>query len=215
MKGRGGVRYGGYQGWLTAAGVSKFFADRACGVTAACNMLAYLSRRPGMEGLWPHDLTANGFNAAQKELYGYLKPRPWGIFTVGKLIRGVERYARDRGVPLRAVRRGRIAMQDYIADGLSRDCPVLLLTWNTPIRELRFHWVTATRLYDGGDGVKVVTSNWAKRKEYDFRAWMEGRSLHRGAVWFEQPAAKIFSNSRFTTGENSAILRERPEKTRP
>ena len=31
----GGIYYGGYQGWLTNVGVSEFYANRSCGVTAA------------------------------------------------------------------------------------------------------------------------------------------------------------------------------------
>lgn len=38
----GGYYYGGYQGWLTEQGVSQFYANRSCGVTAAANMMYYI-----------------------------------------------------------------------------------------------------------------------------------------------------------------------------
>lgn len=186
-----GTSYGGRQSWLTGEGVSGFYADRSCGVTAACNLLCYLSRHwPGKEGLYPRrGLSQERFSRFQRELYGYLSPTPWGVPTIGKMIRGVERYARDRGVSLRAVRAGHVrdeaAALAYISAGLERDCPVLLLTWNTPVADLRFHWVTVTRLYGAGGGIRMVTSNWGERVEYDFSAWVKGPSLHRGAVWFE------------------------------
>lgn len=186
IAGADGASYGGRQSWLTGEGVSGFYADRSCGVTAACNLLCYLSRHwPGKEGLYPHrDLSRERFSRFQRELYGYLSPAPWGIPSVGAIIRGVERYAAERDAPLRAVRKGRTGMLSYISAGLERDCPVLLLTWNTPVAHLRFHWVTVTRLYDAGSGVRMVSSNWGERAEYDFSAWANGPSLHRGAVWF-------------------------------
>ena len=39
----GGYYYGGYQDWLTEQGVSQFYANRSCGVTAAANVMYYMA----------------------------------------------------------------------------------------------------------------------------------------------------------------------------
>lgn len=68
---------------------------------------------------------------------------------------------------------------------LNKECPVLLLTWNSPIADLSTHWVTVTRIYNNGSATKIVTSNWAEKQIYDFSTWVNGSSIYKGVIYFE------------------------------
>ena len=78
-----------------------------------------------------------------------------------------------------------VNVRKYIATGLNKESPVLLLIWNSPIPDLEQHWITVTRIYDAGSGTKMVTSNWAGKEIYDFPTWVNGGSLYKGVIYFE------------------------------
>ena len=187
----GGIYYGGYQGWLTNVGVSEFYANRSCGVTAASNMFCYMSSHvSGMKGLYTKSgITKSEFNAFQKDVYDTISPAVWGIPTVDSLISRAEEFASNHKVDLKATRSSsawsEVNVRKYIATGLNKESPVLLLTWNSPIPDLEQHWVTVTRIYDAGSGTKMVTSNWAGKEIYDFPTWVNGGSLYKGVIYFE------------------------------
>lgn len=176
---------------MTSEGISQFYADRSCGVTAAANMLCYMADNvSGMSDLYTQSgISKAQFNAFQRDVYDYLSPAIWGVPTLDALIDGVEDYATDQGVDLTATRSSaswtETNVRSYIAGGLNKESPVLLLTWNSPIADLSMHWVTITRIYDGGSGVKLVTSNWAEKQTYDFSTWVNGSSLYKGVIYFE------------------------------
>lgn len=186
-----GYYYGGYQGWLTDEAVSQFWADRSCGVTAASNMLQYMSDNvSGMADLYTQSgMTKANFSAFQKDVYDYLPPAIWGIPTIDTMISGVTSFATAQGVDLTETRSpstwNEANVRTYIAEGLNKESPVLLLTWNSPIPELQVHWVTVTRIYDSGAGTKMITSNWAEKKVYDFSTWVNGSSIYQGVIYFE------------------------------
>lgn len=186
----GGVYYGGYQGWLTDEGVSEFWADRACGLTAAANAMYYMSQNvSGKSNLYTKsNITQTSFSAYQKELYDYcFSPAIWGIPTWASMKSKVEEWADYRNVSLTGVEDtstwNATNVRTYIANGLNSERPVLLLTWNSPVEDLNWHWVTVTRIYLDGT-VKILTSNWAGKTEYDFTTWVNGDGLHKGVLYF-------------------------------
>lgn len=187
----GTIYYGGYQGWLTNIGVSEFYANRSCGVTAASNMFCYMSNHvAGMEGLYTKsDLSKSNFNAFQKEVYNTISPAIWGIPTLNSLISRAEEFASQHNVDLKATRSSSSwtenNVKNYIATGLNKESPVLMLTWNSPIPDLKEHWVTITRIYNAGSGTKIVTSNWGGKEIYDFSTWVNGSSVYKGIIYFE------------------------------
>ena len=105
------------------------------------------------------------------------------------MIDRVESFASAQGVNLSATRNSgtwnETNVRNYIAGGLNKESPVLLLTWNSPIADLVAHWVTVTRIYDAGMGTKIVTSNWAEKETYDFSTWVNGSSTYKGVIYFE------------------------------
>lgn len=183
--------YGGYQGWLVDEGISEFWANRSCGVTAAANMMQYMSTHVSdKSSLYrTRGLMKNQFSSYQSVVYRYLSPAIWGIPTIDVMIDGVKEFALDQNVSLNPVLCSdswtETNVRDYIAEGLNQESPVLLLTWNSPIPDLNAHWVTVTRIYRDNSGTKIVTSNWAGKQTYDFSTWVNGSSIYKGVIYFE------------------------------
>jgi hypothetical protein len=189
----GRTYYGGHQRWLLDEGVSKFYSDRSCGVTAITNMLIYLAQnRPEkvrLTDINTQHIKKSDYSALQKSVYNRILPAIWGVPTVTTIATRVQKFALDRGVPLKVVKYSKgwseANVKAFIASGLNKNCPVLLLTWNSVIPDLKLHWVTVTHLYETETGTKMVTSNWGNMQTYDFTAWVNGSSFYRGVVYFE------------------------------
>jgi len=197
----GRAYYGGHQRWLLDEGVTKFYSDRSCGVTAITNMLIYLAQnKPEKVRLISsnldfvtnknvHPIKKSDYSALQKSVYNRILPAIWGIPTVNTISSRVQKFALKRGVTFKVVKYSKdwseANVKAFIASGLNKNCPVLLLTWNSVIPDLKLHWVTVTRLYETETGTKMVTSNWGNMQTYDFNAWVNGSSFYRGVVYFE------------------------------
>lgn len=197
----GRTYYGGHQRWLLDEGVSKFYSDRSCGVTAITNMLVYLAQnRPEKVRLFGknHNIETDAnaqrikksdYSALQKSVYNRILPAIWGVPTVTTITFRVQKFALERGVTLKVFKYSKVWTEEnvkaFIASGLNKNCPVLLLTWNSVIPDLKLHWITVTRLYETETGTKMVTSNWGNMQTYDFNTWVNGSSLYRGVVYFE------------------------------
>ena len=187
----GGIYYGGYQGWLTDENISKFWADRSCGLTAAANMFYYMAKNvSGKSALYTKtDITKASFSAFQKELYDHsLSPAVYGIPGSSTMKRKVEKWASSRNVPLTAHPfKGAWSVtnvRNHIIAGLNAERPVLLQTWNSTIPNLSWHWVTVTRIYrDGTD--KILTSNWGGKEVYDFETWCKGPGIYKSVLYFD------------------------------
>lgn len=191
-RGNGEYYYGGYQDWLTDEGITQFYADRSCGVTAASNMMYYLATHvPGKAALYNQtgSLTKAKFNAFQRSVFNYLNPSIIGVPTLNSLINGVEEYAESRNVSLSPVRSSAswslVTIRDYISAGLNSECPVLVLNWYSAIPDLNLHWVTVTSLYGDNITIYMVTSNWGEREVYDFPTWVNSGGINQGLIYFE------------------------------
>lgn len=186
-----GKWYGGRQAWLTEhMGIQKRMADRSCALAALGNVCLYLSRtREEYQALFPYPATEKGFAMVMRDIYGFLKPTVTGVFTLGMMQRQFEKYARSCGVSLRENNAQwkwtPPNVFEYIKSGLLYGSPVLMLTWNTSIRDLRNHWVVVTGLrLDGEQRPIILTSNWGYKKEYDLEEWVRRISLYRGLFYF-------------------------------
>lgn len=189
-KENGGYYYGGYQAWLTDEGVSKFFADRSCGVTAAANMMYYMATHdPGKAALYTQNgLTKSKFSSFQRTLYNYLTPSLAGIPTATNMISGIRDYARSRGVTLTLMTSPtnwtHSTVLNYMKTGLNVNSPVLMLNWNSPIPDLVAHWVTVTRIYGDNVSMYMVASTWGEQVTYDFNTWVNGSSVYKSVFYF-------------------------------
>ena len=123
--------YGGDQDWLTNAGVSQFYADRSCGVTAAANALCYIAKSNSTKSkLYNKSSTSYvNFRTHMKEVYDYLTLAVWGIPTINIMKTRVESFAQSRGVSLKGVLSSSIwtitNVASYIKTGLNANSPVL------------------------------------------------------------------------------------------
>ena len=187
----GGYYYGGYQGWLTEQGVSQFYANRSCGVTAAANVMYYMATHvSGKSALYNQtgSLTKAKFNTFQKSVYNYLNPSIIGVPTLNAMINGVVDYAESRNVTLTPITSPaswtHSNVRNYMSAGLNAESPVLVLNWNSPIADLDWHWVTVTKLYGDNVSMYMVTSNWGERETYDFNTWVDGSSVYKGTIYF-------------------------------
>ena len=187
----GGYYYGGYQDWLTEQGVSQFYANRSCGVTAAANVMYYMATHiSGKSALYNQtgSLTKAKFNAFQRSVYDYLNPSIIGVPTLNSMINGVVDYAASRGVTLTPITSPaswtHSNVLNYMRTGLNAESPVLVLNWNSPIADLDWHWVTVTKIYGDNVSMYMVTSNWGERETYDFNTWVNGSSVYKGTIYF-------------------------------
>lgn len=181
--------YGGQQGWLKSLKVkNQFWTGRSCGVTAAANLVMYLARSDdNMKALY-NGTTKEDFVNLMKELYPFLKPRVYGIPTLTKMKRGVQRYAYSKGVRLRCGMESWIwdvdEGSDFISRMLQQNRPVLLLTWNSSNRDFRNHWITVTGMLESSEGFDLISSNWGRRRVYSYEGWIKDKALLRGAISF-------------------------------
>lgn len=184
--------YGGNQEWLNSHNfTTKFWADRACGVVAAANILAYKADNLNIYSLYPYKTRCKeDFTKHINDVYMFINPALYGVPTVGNMTKGFLRFGEARGVKFEPVYfKDKWTLENianYIKAGLRENNPIMLLTWNTQIKELRNHWVTITRFYRTRDGMSyILTSNWGRMKTYSLDKWFYKYSLYKGVIYFK------------------------------
>lgn len=183
--------YGAKQQWLADYGyMSQGLADRACGVSAAANALHYLSEnKTGKSNLYDYPSTQRSlFTAFMNDVSLYVTPTLIGIPTASIVADGVENFASSQHVSLTSTQINLSSFSNAtngVRNALDDDCPVLLLSWDSPIPDLPFHWVTITRLYTNNNGrFMITTSNWGNMESYDFQLWYETTFLNKSLIYF-------------------------------
>lgn len=230
------IFYGGDQAWF-ADTVGQY---GGCGTVAAADITAYLAfHHPELETLYwkKRELSRQEFLHHMEALYRYVRPwkvpfvskmrpprryvdragREWcfgwtfGVWPMGRLVRGVERFAGARGVYLK----GRVTrsfrsldrLTGFLAESLERDCPVAMLIGRKPRyggelvtrpdgscwrqRSFGLHWVVVTELEKRGDRIMVRVSTWGGWAWLDLEAWQRCGGLTTGLVtfWWGEAAA--------------------------
>lgn len=185
------IHYGGYQAWLSSEGfVSKFWSDRSCGVIAACNTLFYMARNnPHNKNSNPSIITKENFLDMALYLYNFIKPQIYGIPTVCLMIKGLKKYANSMNfdiTPFLLVNpTSKSGTVEYIKHGLKRNFPIMMVTWNTKVKNLAYHWVTITGYYCTKSGEHyIITSNWGKEEVFSLDQWFDNKSLYKGLMYF-------------------------------
>lgn len=219
ITGEGCVWYGGDQAWFGFT-VGKY---GGCGTVAAANITAYLAcAHEQFAALYaPENLEKDGYCTHMNTLYEWV--RPWklpfvdrncpawrgfgwtlGVWPMARLMRGVERYARTRGVRIRgrkiSSRRSMGELTEFIRESLRRDCPVAMLIGRKPRYEreqvtrpdgvcwlqthFSMHWIAVTELTETGKRVKVKVTTWGGSAWLDLNLWHEAGSLMAGLVSF-------------------------------
>lgn len=211
ITGENGCHCGGNQAWFEWKGQesrSHVARQGACGTVALANIAAYLAGKdPAYKGLYPYpDYSKASFLAHMEDLYGYVAPYhigrfPLGVWPIGRLAAGMERFARDRGVTLHAARRdwffSRRNVLRYVTEGLESDCPVAMLVGTHRLRQVEvaypgrgsckedigLHWVTVTGLETDGETVRFEVSTWGGRAVLNLDEYMKEK-VYAGKMYF-------------------------------
>lgn len=184
--------YGGNQAWLYTKKLRrKFWADRSCGVVALANSLIHMSTyKKEFKGIYNYkNLSKDNFIRFTNELYKHTKPAIYGVHTLNKLNRGLQSFARQKASNINFKKMSRPKEMDntikFIKSGLKNNSPVLMLTWNTKIKNLKYHWVTITGYYKTLDGKDfIISSNWGKMQTFSLDDWIKYRSCYKGLIYF-------------------------------
>lgn len=213
------VFYGGDQAWFGST-IGQY---GGCGTVAAADITAYLALRHSvLRKLYNQKSMDQGcFLNHMNTMYHWVKPwkiplvnensPPWrsfgwtfGVWPMGKLLRGVERYASARGVRITgrkiSSRRPKEELVAFIRESMGRDCPVAMLIGRKPRYErevvtrpdggcwvqthFSMHWVVVAALAETGEMTKVKVATWGGTVWLDLDEWHEAGSLMAGLVSF-------------------------------
>lgn len=176
-----GFTYGADQIWYR----SLLQRKAGCGPTCASHIIWYLSSAmPHCAGLTKREgSTKSGFLALMEDMWKYVTPGFRGVNKTSMLMKGVERYASERGFSLRcealeipqnkAQRPNIDEFMSFIEQAIAADSPVAFLNLhNGGVAGLdTWHWVTLIGLdrerrtalmYDQGLRVEIDIDQWLR-----------------------------------------------------
>lgn len=201
VRGKNGLYYGGYQNALGELGVSKFYRDRSCVVTAFTNAYLYMYHPD-------EKFTLEEYNNYHYDFYKKIRPHINGVPTAEALNRRVNRIRRDRDLNLYAY-----IMQEYIIrrhsteekiafinEGLKKNCPVIFINWMSKnVKVLAHHGVTITECNDMGDYHELVISSWGRVYKVNFEIFDRQLKSYSGLIYFERNDYEIYQSWSFCT----------------
>lgn len=183
----GSKYYGGHQEWLKYEGLSKFFRDRACVVTAFTNVFFYLFRKG------PVDF--DDYNKVQFEFYKRLRPKANGVPTAKALLRRIDiiNHVLNLNLSYKMIE-GRLTkrlsideMIDFIGEGLSKDSPVIFINWlSKDIDVMSHHGLCITEMNEKNGKHELVVSSWARRHKFYLEDFYKQRRTYTGLIFFEK-----------------------------
>ncbi len=183
-----GLYYGGFQNSLKELGVSKFYRDRSCVVTAFTNAYLYMYY-PGRE------FSLEEYNNYQFEFFRRIRPHINGVPTAKALNNRVKRIKRAHGLDIE----GHLISENYfrkipthekiafINKGLSHNCPVIFINWMSgSVSVMKHHGVTITECNDMGDYHELVISSWGRVYKINFEEFDRQVRSYTGLIYFER-----------------------------
>lgn len=177
--------YGGHQEWLKHEGLSKFFRDRACVVTAFTNTFFYLFRKG------PVDF--DYYNKVQYEFYKRLRPKVNGVPTAKSLLKRIYiiNHALDLNLSYRLLEGNMIKkislgqMISFINDGLAHDSPVILINWlSKDIDVMSHHGLCITEMNEKAGKHQIVVSSWGRRHSFYLEDFYNQQRTYTGMIYF-------------------------------
>lgn len=177
--------YGGHQEWLKHEGLSKFFRDRACVVTAFTNTFFYLFRKG------PVDF--DYYNKVQYEFYKRLRPKANGVPTAKSLLKRIDiiNHALDLNLSYRLLEGNMIKkisfgqMISFINDGLALDTPVILINWlSKDIDVMSHHGLCITEMNEKAGKHQIVVSSWGRRHSFYLEDFYNQQRTYTGMIYF-------------------------------
>ena len=182
------IYYGGYQNDLKEVGVSKFYRDRACVVTAFTNTYLYLFR--GEE-----KFNLDQFNYYQYRFFKILKPKIYGIPTARVLDFKLNKIRSSYHLKLKShiledfpLKRKTIdEIANFISKAISKDLPLIFFNWTSRSIELmKHHGVTITEIEKYNDDYKITISSWGKMYKISLKKFLMQKRTYTGLIYFEK-----------------------------
>ncbi|MDU5504143.1 MAG: hypothetical protein E6073_03210 [Anaerococcus vaginalis] len=182
------IYYGGYQNDLKEVGVSKFYRDRACVVTAFTNTYLYLFR--GEE-----KFNLDQFNYYQYWFFKILKPKIYGIPTARVLDFKLNKIRSSYHLKLKShiledfpLKRKTIdEIANFISKAISKDLPLIFFNWTSRSIELmKHHGVTITEIEKYNDDYKITISSWGKMYKISLKKFLMQKRTYTGLIYFEK-----------------------------
>ena len=185
---------GADQEWYADEGQRK----AGCGPTTASHLVSYLAdTRPGWGDLYPsHSRRKRDFLALMNEMWEHVTPGRMGVNTLHAFVRGLESYAREKGLelPIReldvpALKSARPTVGQcaaFLRTALAADSPVAFLNLSHGlVKELdSWHWVTIVGLEQHGDGLMQTTIlDGGREYAVDFRLWFQSTRAGGGLIY--------------------------------
>ena len=177
--------YGGHQEWLKHEGLSKFFRDRACVVTAFTNTFFYLFRKGPVDFHY--------YNKVQYEFYKRLRPKANGVPTAKSLLKRIDiiNHALDLNLSYRLLEGNMIKkisltqMISFINDGLAHDTPVILINWlSKDIDVMSHHGLCITEMNEKAGKHQIVVSSWGRRHSFYLEDFYNQQRTYTGMIYF-------------------------------
>lgn len=196
-----GIWYGPNQEWYR----DHWQQLSGCGPVSASLVTAYLARFTDLKGASelytgtpdlpsassddaPQFITLPSFVSHMETLWDYVTPTKMGTWKLQMYEEGIERFAREHGVPLEAEtmwippahpqrRSERFfdEVRDFVVEGLSRDIPVAFLNYfGGQMRDIsNWHWVTVTsaRMTEDEEMVWLTVSDQGMHVEFSLNQW--------------------------------------------
>lgn len=182
------IYYGGYQNDLKEVGVSKFYRDRSCVVTAFTNTYLYLFR--GEE-----KFNLDQFNYYQYWFFKILKPQIYGIPTARVLDFKLNKIRSSYHLKLKShiledspLKRKTIdEIANFISKAISKDLPLIFFNWTSRSIELmKHHGVTITEIEKYNDDYKITISSWGKMYKISLKKFLMQKRTYTGLIYFEK-----------------------------
>lgn len=177
--------YGGHQEWLKYLGLSKFFRDRSCVVTAFTNCFFYLYKNG------PVDFET--YNKTQYEFYKRIRPKANGVPTAKSLLRRIDIINHALGLNLsyrilegNLIKRPSLGqMISFIKEGLAKDTPVIFINWlSRDIDIMSHHGLCITEMNEKDGRHEVVVSSWGRRHTFYLEDFYKQARTYTGLIYF-------------------------------
>lgn len=203
--------YGGDQawyGWPNDDEKTNIAINGGCGTVASANLVAYLaSHYEKYKKLYSYsDFSKENYKKHMEDMFEYVTPKhinglSLGVWPISVVVDGVEKFASDRGVELKAKLSHKIFnlenITKYIKEGLENDSPVAMLIGTNVLnnvtitnfdgsswtQDMSLHWVTITELKIKNKTTKVKVSTWGGWAELDLAEYLE-EWIYEGIIYF-------------------------------
>ena len=189
--------YGPDQAWFT----DKWRTKAGCGPTSAALVTAYLAfTRPHLRALYaPSEMAQDDFISHMDDLFEFVTPGLMGLNKISLFTKGVTDFASSRNIRLIShkldvekvllgKREATPLIADFVADGLSSDCPIsfLALSNGKENKLQNWHWITITSAEIDNTEVIVHASDEGHEIVFDLQLWYRTTSLSGGLVYFTE-----------------------------